>query len=71
MREAVTEMVGITQGQPRRHEAAQTHSGDEMFAGVKAGDFVLQPGDHFFRDETAKIFTAGVVLLAGLQADMV
>jgi len=42
-----------------------------MFAGVKAGDFVLQPGDHFFRDETAKIFTAGVVLLAGLQADMV
>ena len=42
-----------------------------MLVGVKARDFVLQPGDHFFRDEVAKFFIAGVVLLAGLQVHMV
>jgi hypothetical protein len=42
-----------------------------MPAGLKVGDFLLQPGDHFFRDEAAKIFIAGVVLLAGLLVAMV
>ena len=42
-----------------------------MLAGVKAGDFMLQPGDHRFRDEAAKFFIAGVVLLAGLHIDMI
>jgi hypothetical protein len=42
-----------------------------MLAGLKAGNFLLQPRKHFFHEETAKGFVAGVVLLAGLHVEMV
>jgi hypothetical protein len=33
----------------------------------QAGNLMLQPRDHFFTDEAAKLIVAGIVLLAGLH----
>ena len=42
-----------------------------MMAGTKAGNFLLQPRDHRFTDEAAKLIVAGVVLLAGFHIKVI
>lgn len=71
MGQAVTKMAGILQGQPGGREAAQTQSADEMVARLKARNLLEQPRDHFFHDEAAELIVAGVVLLTGLQVEMI
>ena len=71
MRQAITKLTGILQGQPGGREAAQTQSADKMVAGLKAGNLLLQPRKHFFDDEAAKRIVANVVLLAGRQVEMI
>jgi hypothetical protein len=69
--EAVTKMSGILQGQPGGGEAAQTESTDEMLAGLKGGNLLMQPWEHFFDHEAAKLVVAGKLLFAGLHRQMI
>ena len=63
-------MAGVLQGQPGGGQTAETQSGDEMMAGAKTGNLLLQPRDHLFTDEVAKLIVAGAVLFAGLWAGL-
>src|SRR5579863_6274440 len=64
-------MAGILQGQPGGRKAAQTQSADKMVARLKAGNLLLQPRNHCFYNESAKLIVAGVILLTGLHVEMI